>query len=286
MPSSNICSADMGLARYGILFALLAVPPMSVYAGDIDAYREALQAGNVDRLQALIQADDGSPPLASRGETVLHLATSHIHAENRPRLIKVLLDGGMAVDSLDKSGQTPLHWAAGYGCVECVRVLLAAGANPQALRNDGATPLHRAVRDAAPLLLKAGADPAARDKYDRVPLHTTYEAFDGLLVVGVDVRDRHGMTPLHYAALNGNADQVNWLLANGANPALQTTLPFHFNGDEPPDSWEPRHTFDAGTRPYDIAKWQHQRTRWSTGKFRQILEGLEAVTPRRSWFSR
>ncbi len=286
MPFSLACPVERVSAVRRGLFALLLWVPMSAIAGDIEAYRAALKAGDAIELQRLIAAEEGAPPLASRGETILHLATSHNHADNRPRLIKVLLDAGMPVDSRDKTGLTPLHWAAGYGCIDCVVVLLAAGADPQARRNDGATALHRAAQETAPLLLKAGADPTARDKYDRVPLHTTYNAIKELLVVGVDVRDRHGMTPLHYAALNGNLDQVNWLLAQGANPAIQSTSPFHFNGDEPPDSWEPRHTFDAGTRPYDIAKWQHKETRWSSGRYRGIVEKLDAVTPRRGWLSR
>lgn len=259
---------------------------MSAAAGDIENYRAALKAGDASRLRTLVGEDHGRPPLGTRGETVLHLATSYIHAENREQLVRVLLDAGMPAEARDLSGNTPLHWAAGYGCVPCVSLLLGHGANANAPRNDGGTPLHRARASTVPLLLAAGANVRARDRTGRVPLHTSGEPLDALLAAGVNARDDYGLTPLHYAALAGNAEQVQWLLAHGAAPGLESTHAFHFNGDEPPDSWEPRQLFAVGTRAYDMAKWGHERTRWSTGQYRPVLETLDAVTPRRGFFRR
>ncbi|MCP5182061.1 MAG: ankyrin repeat domain-containing protein [Pseudomonadales bacterium] len=255
-------------------------------AVDIDTYREVLKAGDDVALARLLARDDGKPPLASGGETVLHLATSHNHADNRPRLIEVLLAAGVPVDARDGSGNTPLHWAAGFGCVPCVPVLLSGGADPDARRFDGGTPLHRAAPETAPLLLAAGADPLARDGDGRVPLHTAYRGVDGLLVAGVDARDNYGLTPLHHAALSGNLDQVDWLLANGANPALESTAVYAYSEDAPGDAWHSTHDFDVGMRAYDIARWQHRRTRFNTSRYTAVLERLDRVTPRRGWFSR
>lgn len=273
--------------RRGLVACLLALCcSVSATAGDIEAYREALKAGDGGRLGRLVGAAGGAPPLGTHGETVLHLATSYIHAENREQLVRVLLDAGMPIEARDHGGNTPLHWAAGYGCVPCVALLLAHGANVNAARNDGGTPLHRAQASTVPTLLAAGANVHARDRSGRVPLHTSLEPLEALLAAGVDVRDAHGLTPLHHAALAGNAAQVDWLLAKGASPGLESLRAYHFNGDEPAGSWEPRHLFPVGTRAYDMAKWGHERTRWSTGQYRPVLERLDAVTPRRGFFRR
>jgi ankyrin repeat protein len=273
--------------RHGLVACLLALCcSVSATAGDIDAYREALKAGDAARLRELFAEARGELPLGSRGETVLHLATNYLHAENREQLVRVLLDAGMPTEARDHSGNTPLHWAAGYGCVPCVALLLAHGANVNAARKDGGTPLHRAHAGTVPALLAAGANVLARDGSGRMPLHTSLEPLEALLTAGVDVRDAHGLTPLHYAALAGNAAQVDWLLAKGASPELGSIRAYHFNGDEPADSWEPRQLFPVGTRAYDMAKWGHERTRWSSGKYRPVLERLDAATPRRGFFRR
>lgn len=41
-----------------------------------------------------------------------------------------------------------------------------------------------------------------------------------LLGANVDVRNAHGMTSLHWAALNGHADTVEMLLEHGANKMI------------------------------------------------------------------
>jgi ankyrin repeat protein len=69
------------------------------------------------------------------------------------------------IDLTNKSGEAPLHFAAGYGQVEGVQQLLAAGANPniQQASVHGATPLHFATQQShlrvLESLLQAGADP-------------------------------------------------------------------------------------------------------------------------------
>jgi FOG: Ankyrin repeat len=50
---------------------------------------------------------------------------------------------------------------------------------------------------------------------------------------GVDpnVRERHGVTPLHYAARNGHLDVVEFLLEHGADPNVQDNdgkTPLHY----------------------------------------------------------
>ncbi|KAF3333164.1 Ankyrin repeat domain-containing protein 2 [Carex littledalei] len=44
------------------------------------------------------------------------------------RCAQILLEAGGNVDALDKKKNTALHYAAGYGCKECVTLLLEHGA--------------------------------------------------------------------------------------------------------------------------------------------------------------
>jgi ankyrin repeat protein len=252
-----------------------------------EGFSEALRVGDATRLEAMVRANEGVIYRGVFGETLLHAATSYHAAENRPALVRVLLATGASVHAVDRKGLTPLHWAAGYGCVECIPILLEAGADVMAQRNDQGTPLHQADVRTVDVLLAAGADPGARDRHGCVPLHTTSARHEGLLAPGVNVRDAYGMTALHHAALVGEREWVEWLLQQGADASLQSTAPFLMNADEPDGGWsEPKHLFAAGSRAYDMATWWHNETRWSTGRYGTVKDILDKVTPRRGWFSR
>ena len=137
---------------------------------------------------------------------------------------------------------------------------------------------------ATPLLLAAGADPGARSEQGNFPLHLNPQP--ALLAPGVNVRNDFGMTPLHYAALDGSIEAVNWLLAQGADPALETTRMFPYKERVLADEWDPVLEFKAGSRAYDFAHQQFDRTKWSTGKYRPVYEKLDAVTPRKGLLRR
>jgi len=53
---------------------------------------------------------------------------------------RAFLAVGADACAAEKDGATPLHWAVGRGCVDCVRVLMAAGANPDAKDANGQSP--------------------------------------------------------------------------------------------------------------------------------------------------
>ncbi|MEZ5595347.1 MAG: ankyrin repeat domain-containing protein [Pseudomonadales bacterium] len=165
-------------------------------------------------------------------------------------------------------------------------LLLNAGADPVACRLDGGTPLASGCpgsRNPATggRRRSAGARSGRKGTAAYGPSRRRR-----LAAAGVDVRDTYGLTPLHHAALTGNLDQVDWLLANGANPALESTAVYAYSEDAPGDAWHSTHNFDVGTRAYDIARWQHRRTRFNTSRYTAVLERLDRVTPRRGWFSR
>jgi len=253
-------------------------------AAELEAYRDLLSRGDVAGLAALLQQSGPVTPGGPRDATLLHLACSYHHAREQPAMVRVLLAAGADPAARDARGLTPLHWAAGYGCAQCASLLLSAKAPVDAPSDSGRTPLFTATREIVPLLLTAGADPGARDAEGNVALH--FNAHEGLLAPGVNVRNRAGLTPLHHAALRGDRERVRWLLDRGADPALETTAPFEHRDGVLAEAFDPVHRFDPGQRPLDLVRWQHERAKWSTGRFAPAMELLDSVTPRRGLLRR
>ncbi|KAJ0393739.1 hypothetical protein P43SY_004711 [Pythium insidiosum] len=112
-------------------------------------------------------------------------------------IVQALLDAGVLVDSIDNDGQTPLTMACLGGRLELIRLLLRAGANPAHQNKQAHSPLH---------YLSA----FCRDR----------ELLVELLSRGADVNAKTLKlnTPLHFAAMSGNAVATAVLLEHGANP--------------------------------------------------------------------
>ena len=79
--------------------------------------------GLLDISQKLIARD---ADVNKTGWTPLHYAATHGHLE----IIKLLLDNHAYIDAESPNGSTPLMMAAHYGTPEAVKLLLEAGADP------------------------------------------------------------------------------------------------------------------------------------------------------------
>lgn len=273
-----LASAALAIAAFG-----LASMVHDADAADFETYKKALIAGDPAPVLALLRADGGRAPFGRYGESLLHLASSYPIGEQRSRMTAALLAAGANVEARDADGATPLLWAAGRDCPDCVALLLKAGAQVTARNAKGATPLHGAGPKIAAMLIAAGADPKAADKDGNRPLHRMHH--DALRPAGVNARNIHGFTPLHFAALKGDDNGVAWLLAQGADPSAQSTARYERHELSPEWKANPE-AIEPGARPYDIALWQHDHTKWSSGRFRKTLELLDQATPRRKWYSR
>lgn len=110
-----------------------------------------------------------------------------------------LLGEGAKVYTVDKNGNTPLHFAAKGGHKEVVQMLINQGADCKAANVDDNTPLHMAA------------------------LKGDEEIVEKLLGqdAKVNVANRAGDTPLHKAAEKGNNEVVQILLGKGANPFVK-----------------------------------------------------------------
>jgi ankyrin repeat protein len=99
------------------------------------------------------------------------------------------------------SHSTLLHAACGSGDHEIVAYLLKRGADPLARDSKGILPHHNAA--------SKGHLPVLRLLFDRCPaLHVNTPAMGPQM----------GITALHTAAMNGHLDNVQWLIAAGADP--------------------------------------------------------------------
>lgn len=183
------------------------------------------------------------------GNTILHYV---VQADRElPAIIELLqwiLDGGGKDDleATNNYGQTPLAIAACHGLKSCAQLLLDAGADPNGGMPPDAVhfpvPLIEASKKDDPtlglMLIDAEAKVNISDPWEH---HTPLiEAVirdsllvEALLTAGADanIPDRHGLYPIHHAAIENSHKVILILLQNDANvnvkdPDGKTALDF------------------------------------------------------------
>ncbi|RLL95230.1 hypothetical protein CFD26_103631 [Aspergillus turcosus] len=139
-----------------------------------------------------------------QGHTPLHLAISR----GRNKIAKMLVDAGFDLLAKDLMGRTPLHLACSQSgrhrnLAEIVQLLLAKGVNPSIVAVHNETILH--------VILEA----------HRKPNLTVIQM---VIDAGVDVNalDIDGFSPLWWSVTNSHEDAFELLIAQGADPHIQT----------------------------------------------------------------
>ncbi len=187
----------------------------------------AVAMGDVETIRGLVARRPGDLEHRMNGSRMrcmpLHLAVIH----RQPAAVRVLLELGANVESLDEAGFTPLDHAAMIGASDMVSILVDAGAQ---LRLPAAAALGRNI-DIARLLRR---DPEAlkpEGRWGRLIVRASEygsgDMVETLLHHGasVNIRDNPktsidstaGYTPLHAAAWNGNLSVIPVLLRHGAD---------------------------------------------------------------------
>jgi len=228
-----------------IVAALLVVgcgPSVDVWTGAQTGNIEAVKQHLADGVDVNSKSDIGRTPLdvaiAFKQPLITDLLRKH-GGKTRDELkaaesivvavelgnieaVKQHLNDGTEVNAKGGTGRTPLHWAAIEGHKEIAELLIAEGADVNAKTNDGKTPLDEAINpfynktEIANLLHKHGGKHGT--------IHSAagggdIEAVKKFLATGADVnvKDKRGFTPLHWASISGHKEAVELLINNGAD---------------------------------------------------------------------
>eukprot|EP01138_Halocafeteria_seosinensis_P012190 gb/GECG01012458.1/.p1 GENE.gb/GECG01012458.1/~~gb/GECG01012458.1/.p1 ORF type:complete len:801 (+),score=102.21 gb/GECG01012458.1/:1-2403(+) len=212
---------------------------------DLYALHRAIETNDTDQLRIVLQklATD-----EEFGDDDYKGASANGDEDDAKDSIEDSSTGVLSVDTRDRYGQTPLHYALLFRNFEAVRLLLEHGADTN-ISCDGATVVHIAVKAAGiagddqfgiqvvEQLICADVAINVTDEQMRTPFmfacyYGLANTVSGLLAgrearqdeplwaFNMDDQDNHGWTALHWAAYGGNPDIVNSLIKEGVDVSL------------------------------------------------------------------
>ncbi|XP_008288140.1 inversin isoform X2 [Stegastes partitus] len=159
------------------------------------------------------------------GGTALHAASLSGHVST----VKLLLENGAMVDSLDVMKHTPLFRACEMGYRDVILTLIKGSARVDLVDVDGHTALHWAAlggnAEVCQILMESGISPNVQDQAGRTPLQcAAYGGYITCMAVLMEnnadpnIQDKEGRTALHWSCNNGYLDAVKLLLGYNAFP--------------------------------------------------------------------
>ncbi len=90
-----------------------------------------------------------------------------------------------------------------------------------------------------------------------------------------DVRNNSGLSPLHFAALEGNRNTAECLLSRGADVNARTLGPYSYKWTY--IAWDVRgmeYSVPAGSTPVSIAREKHRASKWTTSRYGELADYL------------
>ncbi|MDR2128952.1 MAG: ankyrin repeat domain-containing protein [Burkholderiaceae bacterium] len=206
----------------------------SASASTADAYFRAIKQNNAAAMTALLRQGANPNTVDARGIPGLYMA---LQDESLEVASALLASPKINVNLLAPTDESPLMMAALKGQADIARQLIAKGA---AINKSGWTPLHYAATgghaELIKLLLKAGADLDARSPNDSTPLmmaarYGSAESVRLLLKAGADphARNHLGMDALDFALSASRPDAIEILgklrKTGGPSPAASGVVP-------------------------------------------------------------
>lgn len=181
--------------------------------------------GNYKSIQTLLHLGADIHATDNEGYNALFWVITNIDS---PKTIKILLEHGLNVNSLDKNNKTPLMWAIEKGFNASVKYLLANGANPNMLDNNGNTALHLAIKSNKLPILKTLLESGSDSQTDSASLYPfPLDIFTLIksakkhkrsgIKVDFEIKNKDGDTPLIYAVWKENLPIIKELIKFGAD---------------------------------------------------------------------
>src|SRR6267154_4516787 len=228
---------------------------MVLNSTQVDIFTYARQ-GNMERIRAIIES--GQASVTDRnddGITPLHMAV----ISGRVPACAYLIEQGAKVNAFGGSvPATPLQWAARKGLVKIMDLLIQHGANPRLVDPQDFSCVHSATHSSeyrALLYILCQPDIAVneKDSMGLTPLHWAAQQGDKVSVevllksgANPNAVDHNGLTALHWAASGGNKSCITQLLEAGAD--IRAMDRDHRNGQEMADRYNKRGKWNAAVK--------------------------------------
>ena len=228
---------------------------MVLNSTQLDIFTYARQA-NIERIRALIESGRASATdRDDDGITPLHMAA----ITGRAPVCAYLIEKGADVNALGGSlPATPLQWAARKGLVETMDLLIQHGANPRLVDSRDFSCIHSVTHSSdysalLYILCEPGIAADEKDKMGLTPLHWAAQQGDKVSVevllkfgANPNVVDRNGLTALHWAASGGNMSCISQLLEAGAD--VRAVNRDNLKAEEMADRYNNRESWNAAVR--------------------------------------
>ena len=222
----------------------------------------AAMNGNGAMLERLIKAGANvNSPLTSSGDTALMMAAR----TGKPDAVKVLLDNGAQVDTKESWGDTTaLMWAVAEGNHAIVKMLIDRGANVNARTKFVPSATGRGFEGATPVATNGNQTAEQNSSGLLTPL--MFAAREGdlesarmLVAAGANVNaiDGDGKDALGLAIFNGGYDVASFLIDNHANvnqPDAQRFTPLFWAVDRRNMETAPNFPWVVSTDPLPLIK--------------------------------
>jgi len=184
-----------------ILFFISVVNISTLVPQQFNALVDAVIEKDTAKIQQLLQSGvDINSQHPTSGTSVLMIASSYYYYDH---IVEYLISKGANVNLKDKEGKTALLWAASNS-FENAKILIANGAKVNEPANDGMTPFLQAT-----LGVSSG----------KVPIEICELLRKNGANINAELKRQSVLrwTALHYAAANGDAELVKYLIKHGAN---------------------------------------------------------------------
>jgi ankyrin repeat protein len=184
-----------------LIFTLLFHLISSIFPQQFNQLADAVIEKDTTKIEQLLQSGVGiNTQHPTSGTSVLMIASSYYYYDD---MVEYLIAKGADVNIKDSEGKTALLWSASNS-LENAKILISNGAKVNEAANDGMTPFLQAT-----LGVSSGKVP--------IEICELLRKNGAIINASLQRKSALGWNALHYAAANGDAELVKYLIKYGAN---------------------------------------------------------------------